>query len=114
MKNYRKSMMLELILFSPNYPSGILPLSGSLIEESSAQAESHKKISIESPKPQAPLCKQQLTMLLLMFWEHVEDLRKDKLALKDSIFSKNVRVYLPPYLDQVSYHYLERGSLAVH
>ena len=114
MINYRKFMMLEPILFYPSSPSAILPLSGSLIEEFSAQAESHKKISTESPKPQAPLYKQQSIMLVLMFWEHVEDLRREESVQRGSIFSKNAQAYLIPYIDQISYYYLERWSWAIH
>ena len=90
MKNYRRFMMLVPILSFLNSPLEILPLNGSQIEAFSALVELPTKILPELPNQLGLYFKPQLIMSQLMCLELVEGSKKNKLELKDTIFSKSV------------------------
>jgi hypothetical protein len=81
-------MMLEPKLYYQSFQSEILLLNGSLIVVFSALEESPMRISTESLNLPELFFKPPSIISHLMFLELVENSKKNKLELKDIIFSK--------------------------
>ena len=90
--SYKKCMMLGLRLFYLNYLLGILQLNGLQIVEYFVLEELPMKISIVFRRLQVLLFKQLLIILHLMFLELVENSKKNKLVLKDTIYLNNAQI----------------------
>jgi hypothetical protein len=90
MTNSKKLLMSEHKLFYPNYPSEILPHNILLTEIFSAPAESPMKTSKELSNQPEPPFKLPSTELKLLVSDLVENSKKSKSVLKDTIYSRNV------------------------
>lgn len=101
-------MKSELKSFYPNFPSVILPLNGLPTVEFSVLVVSLKTTLTELPRPLEQFYRQLSTTLLLMFWELVENLKRDKLELKDSTFSKSAPAYFMNNSDKICHNYPQR------
>lgn len=95
-------MMLEPKLYYQSFQSEILLLNGSLIVVFSALEESPMRISTESLNLPELFFKPPSIISHLMFLELVENSKKNKLELKDIIFSK-----IAPTLNQQQLFFVE-------
>ena len=114
MKNYKKFTMLEPILSYPSFLLEIQLPNGLLIEESFVQAEQQVRILLELQKQLELYCKPQLIMYSLMCLELVEDSKRNKQVLKDTIYLNNAQAYFIHYIDKICNNNLKRWCLAIH
>jgi hypothetical protein len=82
--------MWERTSFYPNFQLATSPLSGSLTEAFSVQEEFPVRTSTELLALLERFFKPQSTTSPLMFWEPVANLRKNRLELSATIFSRSV------------------------